>query len=45
MVERLGRHGIHVRAFDSQPQWLRFGLPGTDTAFARLATTFQVSRR
>ena len=37
MVERLGRQGIHVRAFSRQPQWLRFGLPGTDEAFRRLA--------
>ncbi len=37
VVERLGRQGIHVRAFSRQPQWLRFGLPGTDEAFRRLA--------
>jgi cobalamin biosynthesis protein CobC len=37
VIERLGRHGIHVRAFSRQPQWLRFGLPGTDAAFLRLA--------
>jgi cobalamin biosynthetic protein CobC len=43
MVERLGRHGIHVRTFSRQPQWLRFGLPGTEEAFGRLATAFQAS--
>jgi cobalamin biosynthetic protein CobC len=37
VIERLGREGIHVRAFGRQPQWLRFGLPGTDEAFLRLA--------
>ena len=37
MVERLGRQGMHVRAFSGQPQWLRFGLPGSDEAFRRLA--------
>jgi len=37
VVERLGRQGIHVRAFPHQPCWLRFGLPGSDTAFRRLA--------
>jgi cobalamin biosynthetic protein CobC len=36
VVERLGRHGIHVRAFSPQPRWLRFGLPATDAAFNRL---------
>jgi len=40
MVERLGRHGIHVRAFSQHPQWLRFGLPGTDAAFRRVAGVF-----
>jgi cobalamin biosynthetic protein CobC len=37
VIERLGRQGIHVRAFSHRPQWLRFGLPGTDEASARLA--------
>ena len=36
VVERLARHGIHVRAFSHQPRWLRFGLPATDAAFSRL---------
>jgi cobalamin biosynthetic protein CobC len=44
MVERLGRHGIHVRAFSRQPQWLRFGLPGTEEDFGRLAAAVQDSR-
>jgi cobalamin biosynthetic protein CobC len=33
----LGRVGILVRAFAGQPSWLRFGLPGRDKDFARLA--------
>lgn len=40
MVERLGRHGIHVRSFRRQPTWLRFGLPGSDAAFDRLRASF-----
>jgi cobalamin biosynthetic protein CobC len=38
MIERLGRHGIHVRAFGRQASWLRLGLPGNDGAFRRLAS-------
>ncbi len=41
VVGRLGRQGIHVRPFSRQPQWLRFGLPGTDAAFLRLASALQ----
>lgn len=37
IVERLGRHGIHVRAFSHEPQWLRFGLPGDQQAWERLS--------
>jgi len=33
----LGRAGILVRRFDDRPTWLRFGLPGDETGFARLA--------
>ena len=40
MVERLGRHGIHVRSFQRQLTWLRFGLPGSDAAFERLRACF-----
>ena len=29
--------GIHVRAFTKEPEWLRWGLPGNDAAFDRLA--------
>ncbi|MEL7048946.1 MAG: threonine-phosphate decarboxylase CobD [Pseudomonadota bacterium] len=33
----LGQHGIHTRAFTDQPGRLRFGLPGNDEAWDRLA--------
>jgi len=36
--EQLGQAGILVRRFEEQPAWLRFGLPGDDTGFERLAT-------
>ena len=35
--ETLARHGIHVRRFEAERRWLRFGLPGDVTAFDRLA--------
>jgi cobalamin biosynthetic protein CobC len=37
VVEHLGRHGIHVRAFSHEPQWLRFGLPCDEPAWERLS--------
>ncbi len=36
LFERLGRAGILVRRFSEQPRWLRFGLPDTANAWARL---------
>lgn len=42
IVERLGRHGIHVRAFPHRPRWLRFGLPGSDIGFRRLASALGI---
>jgi cobalamin biosynthetic protein CobC len=36
--DRLGRAGILVRRFDERPEQLRFGLPGSDAAWERLAT-------
>jgi cobalamin biosynthetic protein CobC len=42
MVERLGRHGIHVRSFTPQPDRLRFGLPGSEEAFRRVATALGI---
>ncbi|MGJ5177696.1 threonine-phosphate decarboxylase CobD [Bradyrhizobium oligotrophicum] len=37
IAERLARHGVHVRRFPAQPSWLRFGLPGNETDWQRLA--------
>jgi cobalamin biosynthetic protein CobC len=42
IVERLGQQGIHVRAFAHEPYWLRFGLPGSDMAFRRLAAALGI---
>jgi cobalamin biosynthetic protein CobC len=44
MVERLGRNGIHVRAFSRQAHWLRFGLPATAEAFGRLTRALQLAQ-
>lgn len=41
-VQRLGQHGIHVRAFPDAPEQLRFGLPANDAAFRRLAAALGV---
>jgi cobalamin biosynthetic protein CobC len=37
LTERLGRHGINVRSFPREPQWLRFGLPADRLAWDRLS--------
>jgi cobalamin biosynthesis protein CobC len=37
IAERLARHGIHVRRFPTHPTWLRFGLPGDEMSWQRLA--------
>ncbi|MFZ1149371.1 MAG: threonine-phosphate decarboxylase CobD [Xanthobacteraceae bacterium] len=36
LFHHLGRAGILVRNFSEHPSWLRFGLPGTEEAWARL---------
>ena len=36
IFERLGHAGIFVRRFPDRPNWLRFGVPGTDDEIARL---------
>ncbi|MBS0525500.1 MAG: threonine-phosphate decarboxylase [Proteobacteria bacterium] len=41
-VQRLGQQGIHVRAFPDAPDQLRFGLPGNDEAFRRVAAALGV---
>ena len=45
LVEALGRHGIHVRSFAREPSWIRFGLPGSDSAFDRLAHALGLQAR
>jgi cobalamin biosynthetic protein CobC len=37
LFDHLGRAGILVRRFAEQPAWLRFGLPGIEAAWQRLA--------
>lgn len=37
LFDHLGRTGILVRGFAEQPTWLRFGLPGIEGAWRRLA--------
>ena len=36
LFDRLARRGILTRPFADQPRWLRFGLPGSAAALARL---------
>jgi cobalamin biosynthetic protein CobC len=36
LFHHLGRAGILVRSFSEHPSWLRFGLPDTEQAWARL---------
>jgi len=36
LFEHIGGNGIWVRRFDGNPTWLRFGLPGSAPAWARL---------
>jgi len=37
LFDSLGRAGILVRRFAEHPTWLRFGIPGDEEAWARLA--------
>lgn len=39
--EHLARNGLLVRPFSQQLNWLRFGLPGTDSAWSRLQAALQ----
>jgi cobalamin biosynthetic protein CobC len=45
LVDRLARHGIHVRMFDHEKTWLRFGLPAGDGEFRRLSAALQVPQK
>ncbi|MBO6946797.1 MAG: threonine-phosphate decarboxylase [Rhodospirillales bacterium] len=44
IYEALGSAGIMVRKFDCDPTWLRFGLPGRETDWARLETALRTRR-
>ncbi len=39
----LAEQGVWVRKFSYAPSWLRFGLPGSDTALARLDTALSAA--
>lgn len=43
VAERLGRAGILVRTFPYEPTWLRFGIPGDEEAWTRLAAALQTA--
>jgi cobalamin biosynthetic protein CobC len=43
--ERLGESGIHVRRFEKRQDQLRFGLPGSDMAWERLANVLANARQ
>lgn len=43
--ERLGRAGVLVRPFPERPDWLRFGLPGEESAWDRLAAALALGPR
>jgi cobalamin biosynthetic protein CobC len=42
MIARLGQHGIHVRGFEREPQWIRFGVPANLQEFDRLTKAFNL---
>lgn len=44
LFDRLGRAGISVRRFAEQATWLRFGLPGKETEWERLAAALDELR-
>ena len=41
IADRLGRAGILVRSFPTEPEWLRFGLPGSDGQWQRLTSALE----
>ena len=42
LYERLGQSGIYVRQFHDEPQWIRFGIPGSEETWSRLETALQL---
>jgi len=45
LAGHLGAAGILVRQFAEQPEWLRFGLPGTPSAWSRLQAALMAPQR
>lgn len=45
LYQKLGRAGILVRRFAEHPTWLRFGLPGDEQAWQRLANALACNTR
>ncbi len=43
--DRLAKRGIHVRHFPKNPTWLRFGIPGVERDWDRLATCLAAPRK
>lgn len=43
LYQRLGKAGILVRSFDYRPDWLRFGIPGVEDEWRRLADALEGS--
>jgi cobalamin biosynthesis protein CobC len=43
LAATLGARGVLVRAFAQQPTWLRFGLPGPEAAWQRLADALRAA--
>ena len=41
IADKLGRAGILVRSFPTEPEWLRFGLPGSDGQWQRLTSALE----
>jgi cobalamin biosynthetic protein CobC len=41
IARQLGEAGILVRSFANQPDWLRFGLPGSEDVWRRLRAALQ----
>ncbi|HLK82696.1 MAG TPA: threonine-phosphate decarboxylase CobD [Xanthobacteraceae bacterium] len=45
LFEHLGSTGIVVRRFPEHPEWLRFGLPGSETSWDRLCAALAAWQR
>ena len=41
--ERMGQAGINVRNYAEEPSWIRFGIPGSEQAWARLDNVLRQS--